>query len=248
MADQDKIKERIRRMLALAEDERNTDGERENAMARATALMAEHRIDFITDAGRVKTDKIGSREVTHEGSYTRQKSNLLGWTAAALGMQAVHFSYGQTVTRTIVYGYESDLEMLDMLYTSLLLQQTNALSREKVPSWLYRGEVAAWKRDWLTAYNNTVSRRIGEVHARKAEQRDRERTPGTSAPGAAVAIVDRKNAVDAFVAEAHPKLRKPKPARKIVNDDAYFGGRNAGNRADIGLSRVGERRQQLPQG
>ena len=50
-------------------------------------------------------------------------------------------------TRLHVFGYASDLEWAEILYTSLLVQMARALAREPVPA---AGNGAkAWRRSWL---------------------------------------------------------------------------------------------------
>jgi len=249
VADEDKIKERIRRMLALAENEGATEAERENALARATELIAKHQIDRALLNAKQGREKVSFQDWSYQGSYSKEKSTLLGWLAQALGMKAVHWGGRGVVDSSRVYGFPSDLEMLDMLYTSLLLQQTSGLHKAKVPHYLYRGEIAAWRRDWLRSFSTIVYRRVKAAHAQAADTYDSEHT-GNGNPGAVVALADRTDLVMAAFAEAHPEVAKKKPgaARKMTFWDAAEQGEAAGQRADIGLKKVGERRAQIGAG
>jgi hypothetical protein len=247
VADDDKIKERIRRMLALAEDERNAPGERENALARATELITAHQLDraMFADAGDI-TEKVTFREFTYQAPYTGEKSTLLGWLASALGMEIVNWSARGVYSKSHVYGFPSDLELLDMLYTSLLLQQVTGMRKAKVPRYLYRGEVAAWRRDWLRAFASTVSQRVKAAHSRATQQYDTDHA-GEGKPGAELTLTRRSAQVQAAFELAHPKL-KTRKARAIRHYDALEGGQEAGARADIGLTRVGGKRTQIGAG
>lgn len=246
MAD-DKIKERIRRMLALAEDEGTTQGERDVALARATELITAHQLDrAMFDRAADITEEIISQSFTFEGSYTKEKSRLLGWLAEALGMKSVIWHKGKKADRALVYGFASDVELLDMLYTSLLLQQVTGLRKAKPPRYLVRNEVAAWRRDWLTAFSTAVSHRVQEAHSRAAQTYDREHA-GSGQPGAELVLSDRSDQVAQVFEEEHPGLKKFKP-RQLRHVDALRDGRDAGQRADIGLTKVGERRAQIGAG
>jgi hypothetical protein len=245
----DKIKERIRRMLALAEDERNSPGERKNALARATELIAKHQIDRALLNANQGREEVTFQEWAYSGTYSREKSTLLGWLAKALGMKAVHWGSRAVTYKSHIYGFPSDLEMLDMLYTSLLLQQTTGLGKAKVPGYLYGAEVATWRRDWLRSFSNVVYHRVMAAHSRAANTYDAEHT-GSGNPGAVMVLAGRTDLVTAAYEEAHPELAKKKagPARKMRHRDAAEQGQEAGRRADIGLTKVGERRTQIGAG
>ncbi len=249
MADEDKIKERIRRMLALAEDERNSPGERENALARATELIAKHQIDRALLNANQGREEVTFQEWTYSGTYSREKSTLLGWLAQALGMKAVHWGSRVVTDKSHIYGFPSDLEMLDMLYTSLLLQQTSGLNKAKPPRYLYGGEVATWRRDWLRSFSNVVFHRVKAAHAKAANTYDAEHT-GSGNPGAVMVLAGRTDLVMAAYEAAHPDVAKKKPgaARKMRHRDAAEQGEAAGRRADIGLTKVGERRGRIGAG
>lgn len=249
MAD-DKIKERVRKMLALAENEGATEAEREHALFMATDLITRHQIDRSLLSGTSgEREEVTFQKWTYEGSYSSEKSTLLGWLAQALGMKAVHWSSHGVTHESHVYGFTSDLEMLDMLYTSLLLQQTSGMHKAQVPHHLYKSEVAAWRRDWLRSFSSVVHHRVKAAHAKAANSYDTEHT-GSGKPGAAMVLAGRTDLVAAAYEQAHPKLAKKKPgaARKMRHQDAAEQGQEAGRRADIGLTKIGERRTQIGAG
>jgi hypothetical protein len=230
----DKIRERVRKMLALAEDEGTTQGERDSAFARATQLMARHQIERqMLDDTAPRKEAVGQRDFTFDAPYTRQKCDLLCWTANAMGMRSIVYRRGAEVTRTIIYGFESDLEILDMLYTSLLLQQVSGLRKAAVPEYLSGSSVAMWRRDWQSAFANTVHFRIKSARESEVKTYDREHTGGGGG-GAALVLVDRSKAVELRVAELHPNLGKPLKSRSIGHQSARISGQEAGRNADIG--------------
>ena len=61
-------------------------------------------------------------------------------------------------TRLHVFGYLSDLERADILFTSLLVQMARALARQAVPG--YGGEARAWRRSWMLGYSAAVVARV----------------------------------------------------------------------------------------
>ena len=64
----------------------------------------------------------------------------------------------ETGTRLHVFGYLSDLERADILFTSLLVQMARALAGQPVPA--YGGEARAWRRSWMLGYASAVVTRV----------------------------------------------------------------------------------------
>lgn len=237
---EEKIKERIRRMLALAEDMGTTQEERDAAFARASALMTRHQIErSMIQVDNQRREVVTSLTIRHFNPYSKQKSNMLGWVAMALGMRVVNWGR-QTIDKTVVYGFESDLEMLEMLYNSLLLQQTAGVNKAKPPYYLQGSGIAAWRRDWLTAFGTQVSYRVKNAHDREVAKFDREYT-GATTTGAGLVLAKRTDQVVAYLEEQNPRLRKPNKSRPPIHRDAILSGMEAGERADIGGTRLGEK-------
>lgn len=246
MADESKIKERIRKALALSENAGATEAERAQALATASSLMTNHQIQRSTlDLGEARQERITERTFEHVAPYTVEKSLLLGRVADALGLGIVHWGTGKTTVRTVVYGFESDLELLDMIYTSLLLQQAHEFKRAEIPRYLFGARVAAWRRDWMTGFAYTASKRVREAHRREVEKFDSDQAAsGGSASGAELALTGRREAVTAHLKARYPGLKSRKP-RSLYHDDAVGQGGAAGLRTDVGATRVGENRRQL---
>ena len=60
--------------------------------------------------------------------------------------------------RLHVFGYSSDLERADILFTSLLVQMARALAQQAVPG--YGSEAKAWRRSWMLGYCAAVVARV----------------------------------------------------------------------------------------
>lgn len=100
-----------------------------------------------------------------------------------------------------VYGFASDLERVELLYASLLLQATRDLVHVRPD---YYGEsTAAYRRSWLAGFASAVYSRL-----LRAEQRATAEQPATdSGTSTALVLRDRADRVDSFVHAAHPRLR-----------------------------------------
>jgi len=122
----DKIMNRIRALLTKAESTEFT-GEADALTAKAYDLMATHGIEQALLGARLpNSDKPGDRRIRIPAPYAGVKSLLFNGLSQALRCRAVRIEKGRTDILH-VFGFQSDLERLDVLYTSLLLQAGHAV-------------------------------------------------------------------------------------------------------------------------
>lgn len=219
--------ERVRKLLAKAE-RAGTPEEAETYNAKAVELMARHGIDEALlsaglGAGDPRRDAIGVLRVAMEDPYSGGKARLLGWIAAALRCRWImHGAVAGKVAAVTVFGFASDRERVELLYTSLLLQATGQLVRLRPPDpW---ESVAAYRRSWLQGF-------AAQVHQRLllAETEAVQSTPGG---GAELVLADRGTQVDRAYAEAFPTLGRAR--RPSLSGSGFTDGAVAGARADLG--------------
>ncbi len=226
--------ERVRKLLAQAEDSAVTVAEAEAFNAKAAELIARHGIDaaHLASSGRAR-DAVEYRVIPVEQPYGRDKAQLLTSVADPLRCQTVHtHSPDRYVVR--VYGFASDLERVELLYTSLLLQATRDLVHVRPDGW---GEsTVAYRRSWLAGFATAVYTRLV-----RAEQRATAEQPATET-GTSTALVlrDRCDHVDTFVRTAHPRLRTMR--RRSLSGSGRTDGYHSGSRADLGARQVGHTR------
>jgi hypothetical protein len=222
----------VRKLLAKAEAA-GTPAEAETYTAKAVELMARYGIDAaLLGAVRPGHDEIGASRIAMDDPYSAGKARLLAWTAAALRCRAVlHSAAGGKVAAVTVFGFASDRERVELLYTSLLLQATGQLVRLRPPR---HGEsVAAYRRSWLYGFAAEVHRRLTEAEDRA----EREHVPsGGAGPGLALVLADRSDRVERAYAEAFPGLGRAR--RTTFSGSGYARGAEAGRRADLGRGAV----------
>jgi hypothetical protein len=234
----------IRKLLAKAE-RAGTPEEAQTYTEKAVELMARHGIDaaLLAASGDVP-DEIGATRITVSDPYSAGKARLLGWTAAALRCRAVlHQASGGRVAAVTVFGFASDREQVEVLFTSLLLQATSQLTRirpEARPRRWQQENVAAYRRSWLHGFAVSVHRRLRATQARVTEEATSAPETGT---GTALVLADRSDRVDTAYAEAFPTLGKGKRPR--LTGSGFDHGAEAGRRADLGQRRVGANRRAL---
>jgi hypothetical protein len=172
-----------------------------------------------------------------EDPYSAGKARLLGWTAAALRCRWImHGARGGKVAAVTVFGFASDRERVELLYTSLLLQAATELVRLRPPS--DAESVAAYRRSWLQGFAAQVHQRLVEAEERAAREAA-GRTAGSTST--ALVLVDRESRVERAYAEAFPRLARAR--RPSLSGTGFADGAAAGARADLGAKAVGAQRR-----
>jgi hypothetical protein len=222
---------KVRKLLTKAEAEGVTTAEAESYTAKAAELMAKYGIDRALLAKlRPETDKPSDRKIECENPWGRVKAHLLCGLGSAMRCQAVILASGNGSTRIHLFGFESDLERVDVLYTSLLLQMTSALQAAERPG--YVRSVRAWNRSYLLGFASAVVARVRTAEA-SAVQEAKATTAGT---GTDLVLADRKQVISQRITIAYPKTRKTK---MTYSGSGYGAGYTKGQQANIGQTGVG---------
>jgi len=220
--------DRVRKLLAKAEAEGVTPPEAEALTAKAAELMARYGIDRARlAASQPDTDRPGSRVIDIDNPWAQVRAHLLAGLAGAMRCQCVLLSTTRPGTRIHVFGYTSDLERADILYTSLLLQMARGLT---VPAGVR--SVRAWRRSWLLGFVTAVISRVKAAEDRAASSPESE-TPG--GPSTALVLADRALVVRRQLEQAYPVTRR---TRITYSGRGYSDGYAQGQRADIGNARL----------
>lgn len=249
MANEDPLLHRIRALLAKAEST-EFEEERDSLCRKAEELIAKYGISqaLLANAGMTR-DKVSDRVLTLDDPYARQKADLLVNVARPLRVRVVfntEFSRRIKGFRVHMFGYESDLQRVEILFTSLLVQAALKLATvrpdyDNMPR-LRRGEwvdgpataseIAAYRRDWLAGFGCKIENRLWE-----AENRAKQRAERESGTGMDLVLADRSQAVEAAVNRAYPWLGYAR-ARKVRDGSAFREGVRAGAVADLGGLKV----------
>ena len=234
---------KVRKLLAKAEDPAATAAEAETYTAKAAALMSAYGIDrALLALSDPSLDLVGDLVIVLDRPYAADKADLLGTVASALGCRSVRRKRYPDDTLELslhLFGHRSDLQRTEILFTSLLVQALHALARTPVPSY---DHPAAFRRSWLAGFTQSVGRRLDRAEAAAAEDAaDRFADHGTSST---LVLADRSHAVVAARDETYPHLQQAS-ARRLSGTGRHDGWA-AGQRADLGGSRLGGPRRSLP--
>ena len=236
---QNELLDRVRKLLAKAEDEGCTPHEAEALTAKAAELMARYGIDrALLGAVRPDTDRSADRVFELDNPWAAVKAHLLAGLASALRCQCILLNRRQPGSRVHVFGYLSDLERADILFTSLLVQMARALALEPVP--VYGGRAKAWRRSWMLGYCSAVVARVraAEEAAVAAASSSADAGANGHGPSAAVVLADRAVTVRRHAEQAYPRTRK---TRVTYSGNGYQAGYQEGQKADIGGAKVRSR-------
>ncbi|MEV6486644.1 DUF2786 domain-containing protein [Streptomyces sp. NPDC051576] len=152
---------RIRALLAKAEATGFPE-EAEALSAKAQELMARHSIDeALLDAQAPAKDAPGACRIGVEAPYEQAKAVLLDAVAGANHCRAV---WNDAFGFSTVVGFEGDLEVVELLYTSLLVQATTAMTRAEAAQRAGgRRRTKTFRQSFLAAYAHRIGTRLAEA-------------------------------------------------------------------------------------
>ncbi len=230
-----KLLSRVQALLAKAESTEFPE-EAEAFTAKAQELMARHAIDeAMLDgvAGGRSADEPEGRRLGVEDPYAMPKGRLLSEIAAANRCRAVlslDLGFGT------VFGFPVDLDHVEMLYASLLVQSSAALAAAGSGE---RSGARARSRGFRQSFLLGFAFRIGErLHV--AVQHATEEANRDHGAGVLPVLAGRRVAVDELQTKTFPSTRQLGSVN--INDGAgWHAGRAAADQASLGAAR-----QRLP--
>ncbi len=225
-----KLFEKVRALLAKAES--TTFPEEADALTmKAQELMARHSIDaamFQATHTRPGTGPAPSaRRVPIDDPYASAKSQLLAEIADANRSTAV---WTKALGFATVFGFDVDLDIVEVLYTSLLVQATGAVvaAGAQVDA-RGRSRTRSFRQSFLFSFAVRIGERLHEAAHEATEAADREF-------GAALVPVLADQA--AAVAQAQQAIfpRVTRRRASVSNASGWAAGRTAADLADLGAA------------
>ena len=237
---------RIRALLAKAESTEFAE-EAEALSGRAQELMAKYSIDhalLAAETGQAETP--GGRRIAVDNPYEAPKATLLQIVAQANRCRVV---WSKDLGLVTVIGFPADLDAVELLFTSLLVQANSAMLRSGGKrDGAGRSRTRAFRQSFLLAYAVRIGERLSEAadHAEQAavaEQRTAAAGPdgdGTRNDVAAREGTDlvpflaaRHRAVDDAVDEMFGSTLTRTRAVRATDADGWNSGRAAADLASL---------------
>ncbi|MFI6815719.1 DUF2786 domain-containing protein [Nonomuraea sp. NPDC050328] len=219
---------RVRALLAKAEST-SFEAEAETFTAAAQRLMAKHSIDralLDAHAGTAHDGPSGIR-IGLDAPYEQAKATLLSVVADANRCRAVWHDDLGFVT---VLGFETDLDAVELLFTSLLVQADTAIVRAGTKK---HGSGQSRRRSFRESFLQAFTGRIGErLEAAAAETVEAE----AAARGTDLVpvLAARTAEVDQAVAAMFPELTRSR-VRGAYDSEGWAAGRAAADQARLAV-------------
>ena len=243
----ERVLQKVRALLAKAESTSFAE-EAAALTAKAHELIAAHAIDLAMLEERTGRGEIVTRMIYIDAPYPKEKFLLLSAAARANNADSL-FGLGQKGYEILIeqdrltemeapgqfawlVGYESDLDSVELLFTSPLLQAVNVMvTAGSQTDHRGRNRTKSFRRSFLVGFSNVVARRLNEVARRARTDADQERG-GSVLP----VLASRREDVDREVAAQFPNTKRLETS--VSNAEGIQAGVHAGRRADIGSSQM----------
>lgn len=228
----ERLLDRVRKLLVKAEADGVTPAEAQAFTAKAAELMAKYGIDrALLAADRPETDQAADRMLDIDNPWAREKAHLLCGLASALRCQCILLGGSRPGSRVHIFGFSSDIDRTDVLYTSVLIQMWHGLAAARVPDWT--SSPRAWRRSWLLGFATAVIAKVREAEQGAVSAATAHDSP--SGERTALVLADRSLLIRRQVEQAYPVTRK---AKVTYTGGGYRDGYSQGQRADIGARRI----------
>lgn len=232
---------RIRALLAKAESTEFSE-EAEALSARAQELMAKYSIDHALLAARAgEKEEPAGRRIAVDNPYESPKTTLLNVVAEANRCRAI---WSKDVGLVTVIGFPADLDVVELLFTSLLVQANTAMLRAGgKKDQLGRSRTRAFRQSFLISYAIRIGERLTEAatHAEKeavAEQeaigaRDRATAGERAGTDLVPFLAARREAVNDAVDEMFGDRLTQGRAARVTDAEGWASGRAAADLASL---------------
>lgn len=218
---------KIRSLLAKAEST-DFDAEAETFTAKAQELMTRHRIDRATlEADAPSNGEAIGRRMGVDPPYARAKFMLVGGIARANTCRAV---WSRGLGFATVFGSPEDVDAVEELYTSLLVQATTALQREGPGNRVDGpGSTRRFRRSFLIGFAYRISERL-----RKANEETVQTVADETGRDLVPILDSRERAAEEAMKSTHSNIKGM--SISITDGEGYEAGTRLADRADLGLS------------
>ncbi|NEA65554.1 DUF2786 domain-containing protein [Streptomyces sp. SID12488] len=217
---------RIRALLAKAEATGFPE-EAEALSAKAQELMARHSIDeALLAVGAPAGDAPRARRLGVDAPYEEAKAVLLHAVADANRCRAV---WNEALGFSTVVGFEPDLEAVELLYTSLLVQATTAMTKaEAAQRAAGRKRTKTFRQSFLAAYAHKTGTRL----AAAAEAQTADAAATQTAAALLPVLATRDLAVTAHLDQMFPTTTTTR-LRGVTDEAGWTEGAAAADRAAL---------------
>ena len=226
---------KIRALLAKAEATEFAE-EAEALSARAQELMAKYSIDHALLAAETgRTEEPGGRRIAVDNPYEAPKASLLQTVAQANRCRVV---WSKELGLVTVIGFPADLDAVELLFTSLLVQANSAMLRAGAKRDAYgRSRTRAFRQSFLVSYAIRIGERLSEATGHAEQQAAAEQAAASGGGGGGKDLVPflaaRHQAVDDAVDAMFGDTLTTSRAVRATDAEGWHSGRVAADMASL---------------
>lgn len=223
----ERVLSRIRALLAKAEST-TFAAEAETFTAGAQALMARHSIDhaLLAALDQSSSEEPTGRRIGIDNPYDGPKAMLLAAVAEANRCRTV---WSRELGFSTAIGFPADLDAVELLFTSLLVQATAAMMHAGSRTDGYgRSRTRSFRQSFLTAYASRIGQRLAEATGTQTTKAATEPAGRNLLPVLAI----RNEAVDEAVAAMFPEMTNH-VVGSVTHSEGWFSGFSAADRAAL---------------
>ena len=227
-----KLQDVIRKVEALLERANNTDfpEEAKSCQQKAQELMTKFQVEESSLFGSCKTETIINRKIEVSTPFTIDKISLLNNIARENFCRVLR---GKNYA--VIYGYESDIElvltMYRMLLNTMIIEMMTELDKFRGTLDSQLVSTISWKKSFFAGYAQTIGQRLREA---KKNQVDSVAKSTGNDKFALVLKSKEQSILDYW--ETIDKL--PGSTRSVSSNSGYGAGKSSAGRADLGQTRV----------
>jgi hypothetical protein len=232
---EDKIINRIKKMLALANDLAASEGERDNALRMAYNLMAKHNLDIATVEAHGKKSEEPRIKFDSDGwswTWAKQTRNIVA------DLFFCKYFFGQKINGTQCHHHFVGRESNAM--TAAVMSDWIVDSILKEGRAIYKQNTAPGTRAFAIGAMHKLYERVEQIKRERAAEMEREST------GTALVLQDyykgERSANEQWIAEHIGGLKHHAARHSKVNADAYAQGQEFGAKINLNTQVSHERK------
>jgi hypothetical protein len=232
-----RLLDRVRALLAKAEST-EYPAEAEAYTAKAQQLIARHSIDealLVARSGDAAVVPF-ARRIGVDHPYEGEKASLLDAVARA---NRCHTVWSPELGFLTVFGFDADIDAVDLLHTSLLVQANRAMALAEPPGGKAgRARLKAFRQSFLVAFGVRIGERLaGAAQAALTEAASAQDCPAQDSPAVSAAdllpvLASRDEQVREAMQSAFPRTVRARGGR-ADSREGWDSGRAAADRAAL---------------
>lgn len=233
---------KIEALLKKAESTKFAE-EAETYYAKASELMAKWSIDEAMLREARKGENRGTpvhRTITlNKSGLWRSNLTLIGCLCRPNDVKLVYIEPRGKGSKPVVHliGFDEDVRTVEMLYASMLIQNTRMRRQMMPPEYTTQTQKVPWLRSFINGFAIRIEDRLTE--AKRAATVAGEAQYGSSL---LPVLASKAAVVQTEMEKIFPFTKPAKASRSRTDYNGWDAGKAAADKADIGNKRIGDRK------